>query len=253
MSKVNINDNFFEGHYKKIWKDLIPPELTQKELDFMIPYFGLKQGSSILDLMCGHGRHVLGLARKGMKITAVDNLAEYLEEIRNTADREGLQIQTINQNVVDMQTGGDHDLAICMGNSLQFFDAEDVSTILKKTAQSLRNGGHLLINSWSIAEISIRNFKEKVSSQMGEFQFEAESAWHFSPSRIEIKSSIISTDGISEDRASVDYIYSLNEMEWMLEAGGFQMKEVFSIPGRKKFSLGEPRAYIIAEKTSSII
>ena len=34
----------------------------------------------------------------------------------------------------------------------------------------------------------------------------------------------------------------------MLLAAGLKMQEVYSIPGRKKFSLGEPRAYIIAEK-----
>ncbi len=251
MSKVNINDNFFEGHYKKIWKDLIPAELTQKELDFMVPYFELKKGSSILDLMCGHGRHTLGLARKGIKVTAIDNLAEYIDEIKATAEIEALPIQTIKQSILDLQAGGNHDLAICMGNSLQFFDAEDLSIILEVVSKSLKKGGHLLINSWSIAEISIRNFKEEVSSPMGEFQFNAKSTWHFSPSRIEIQSSIISPDGSSEDRNSVDYIYSLNEMEWMLKEGGFKMKEVYSIPGRKKFSFGEARAYIVAENVGN--
>jgi hypothetical protein len=28
----------------------------------------------------------------------------------------------------------------------------------------------------------------------------------------------------------------------------FAMKEVYNIPGRKKFTVGEPRAYIVAEK-----
>ncbi len=247
MSKVNINDNFFEGHYKKIWRDLIPAELTQKELDFMIPYFELKPGSSVLDLMCGHGRHTLGLARKGIKVTSVDTLADYINEIIDTTEKEALPIQTIKQSILDLPPGGDHDLAICMGNSLQFFDTEDIAVILKIVSKSVKKGGHLLINSWSIAEISIRNFKEEVSSPMGEFQFNAKSTWHFSPARIEIQSSIISADGSSEDRNSVDYIYSLNEMEWMLAEGGFKMKEVYSIPGRKKFSLGEPRAYIVAE------
>jgi hypothetical protein len=37
-------------------------------------------------------------------------------------------------------------------------------------------------------------------------------------------------------------------MEIMLNQAGFIMKEIYSIPGRKKFTLGEPRAYIVAEK-----
>jgi hypothetical protein len=183
-------------------------------------------------------------------VTALDNLPDYVQEIIAVAEKENLNIRAILQNLMDWKGEGEHDLAICMGNSLQFFDPEDLAHILKQVSLSLREGGHFLINSWSIAEISLRGFKEKVSTQMGEFQFNAESTWHFSPSRIEIKSSIISPDGQSEDRQSVDYIYSLNEMESLLEDAGMQMMEVFSIPGRKKFSLGEPRAYIVARKTA---
>jgi len=252
MSKSNINDNFFDGFYKQIWKELIPPELTRKELDFMVPFFHLQKGDSILDLMCGHGRHSIGLARMGMQVTAIDNLKDYLDEIDHTAKGEGLDIKTIQQSMQDLQPLGEHTLAICMGNSLQFFDPNDLQEILVNVSESLKPGGHFLINSWSIAEISLRNFKEKVSSQMGAFQFSAESTWQISPSRIEIKSSIVSPDGISEDRHSIDYIYSLNEMEYLLKAAGLQLKEVYSIPGRKKFTLGDPRAYLIAEKGYSL-
>ncbi len=38
----------------------------------------------------------------------------------------------------------------------------------------------------------------------------------------------------------------LSEMETMLNNAGLIFKEVYSIPGKKKFTVGEPRAYIIA-------
>lgn len=37
----NINDSFFNGYYKNIWKTIIPAELTAKEVEFMLPYFKL--------------------------------------------------------------------------------------------------------------------------------------------------------------------------------------------------------------------
>jgi len=37
-------------------------------------------------------------------------------------------------------------------------------------------------------------------------------------------------------------------MEGLLKESGLLLKEVYSIPGRKKFSPGEPRAYIVAVK-----
>jgi hypothetical protein len=70
----------------------------------------------------------------------------------------------------------------------------------------------------------------------------------FSPTRMEFDSIIITPDGQREHKKGVDYIYSLNEMEAMLQEAGLQLKEVYSIPGRKKFTLGEPRAYLVAQK-----
>ena len=53
----NINNTYFDGYYKEIWKAIIPDELTVKEVDFILPYFNLQPGSKVLDLMCGYGRH----------------------------------------------------------------------------------------------------------------------------------------------------------------------------------------------------
>ena len=84
----NINDIYFDGLYKEIWKTIIPDELTVKETDFMVTYFGLQPGNKVLDLMWGYGRHTLALARKGIHVTAIDNLAAYTAEIKEAADRE---------------------------------------------------------------------------------------------------------------------------------------------------------------------
>ena len=46
----NINDTFFDGYYKDIWKAIIPEELTNRESDFLINYFNLKAGNRVLDL-----------------------------------------------------------------------------------------------------------------------------------------------------------------------------------------------------------
>jgi SAM-dependent methyltransferase len=90
----NINDTFFDGYYKDIWKAIIPEELTNRETDFLISYFKLQTGNSVLDLMCGYGRHALALGRKGIAVTAVDNLPAYISEIELFAQKEKLPVKT---------------------------------------------------------------------------------------------------------------------------------------------------------------
>src|SRR5688572_13278765 len=131
---ANINDTYFDGQYKDIWKALIPAEFTVKEVDFMMQYFNLQPGNRVLDLMCGYGRHTLALAEKGIEVTAVDNLGDYIEEIRVKANEKQLPVVAEKQDVANYKPVGMYDLVICMGNSLNFFDAEDVQKIFQNVS-----------------------------------------------------------------------------------------------------------------------
>jgi SAM-dependent methyltransferase len=245
---ANINDSYFDGHYKDIWRTVIPEELTVKEVEFMVPYFKLEPGQKVLDLMCGYGRHAIGLAKKGLEVTAVDNLTHYIDEINDSAARENVKVNAVKADVINYKPAVEFDLAMCMGNSFNFFDKTDAVKLLTTVSSSLKKGGHLLINSWSIAEIAFKNFKEKSWSYVGELKFLTEAKFLFYPTRIETESIILSPDGKAETKTGIDYIYSINEMEAMLKEAGLILTEVYSIPGRKTFAIGEPRAYLVAEK-----
>jgi 2-polyprenyl-3-methyl-5-hydroxy-6-metoxy-1,4-benzoquinol methylase len=244
----NINNSYFDGYYKDIWRNLIPNELTVKETDFMLQYFNLQPGNKVLDMMCGYGRHAISLAKKGVSVTAVDNLDEYISEINETAAKDNLPIKAYNADVVKFEAEEIFDLALCMGNSLCFFDRNDTLKILKMIASHLKTGGHFFINTWTLAEIAFNGFREKAWSNLGDLKFITESKYLLQPSRIETEHLILAPDGKTETKKAVDYIYSIAEMSSLLEEAGFSMNEVYSIPGRKKFTLGDPRAYIVAEK-----
>ncbi len=198
--------------------------------------------------MCGYGRHAIALAKKGIKATAVDNLDGYINEIKTIAEKDNLSVTAIKADILNYEAEGVFDLTLCMGNSLCFFDRKDTIKILKMIDNHLKPGGHFFINTWMIAEIAFNGFKEKTSSDVGDLRFTAESKYFIQPSRIETDHLILAPDGKTETKKAVDYIYSIAETEHLLNEAGFIMREVYSIPGRKKFTLGDPRAYIVAQK-----
>jgi SAM-dependent methyltransferase len=244
----NVNDTYFDGYYKDIWRSIIPAELTIKETDFMVQHFDLQAGDRVLDIMCGYGRHAIALARKGIAVTAVDNLDDYIDEINKTAKNEVLPIEGIKADILQYKIDEKYDLALCMGNSLNFFNADDVHHLLTNIHTHLNKGGHLLINTWSLAEIAIKNFTSKSWNEVDGVKHICESNYLFHPTRIESDSIFLSADGHIEKKKAVDYIFSVAEIEAMLEKAGFRPEEIYSIPGKKKFILGEPRAYIVAER-----
>jgi SAM-dependent methyltransferase len=241
----NVNNSYFNGYYKDIWKSIIPPELTVRESEFILQYFQLEQGNRVLDLMCGYGRHALALGKKGINVTAVDNLKEYVEDIKQNVITENLTVDAIQADIVKYEADGFYNLTLCMGNSLCFFNESDIQSILKMIARHLAPGGYFFLNTWMLAEIAFNDFRARSWSNVGNLKYITESKYLLQPSRIETEHLIIAPDGSTEIKTAIDYIYSISETEKLFAQAGMVMEDVYSIPGKKKFTLGDPRAYII--------
>ena len=233
---------------KRSGEAYIPEGLTKAETEYLIQEASLKNDSKVLDLMCGYGRNAIALAEKGMHVTAVDNLADYVNEIKEKAIKANLSLNAVQADVLGYEPKDMYDLVICMGNSICFFNAKDTATIFSNISAHMNKGGKLIFSTWAIAEIVIKQFNKKEWGFVGDLKFLTDSQYLFNPTRVESDTFIITPTGETEIKKSVDYIYSVSETAQMLKQAGFELKEVYSIPGKKKFALGDPRAYFVAEK-----
>jgi cyclopropane fatty-acyl-phospholipid synthase-like methyltransferase len=245
---TNINNTFFEGSYQQAWRHMMPQGLTLAETDFIWDVAALQPGHKVLDLMCGYGRHTFELAHRGAEVTAVDNLDSYIDEINDKATVAPLPVKALCVDVLDLSLTDTYDAAICMGNSFAFFSREDAIAILKNIAAHLKAGGIFILNSWMVAEVAIRHFKERDWHHAGDFQCILHSKYLLFPSRIETEQTIISPDGTIEKRSGVDYIFTLNELADMALQAGLKLKQVFSTPRKKPFTLGDAVSYLVMEK-----
>jgi len=248
-STDNINNSFFNSVYKDVWKKLIPNGLTEAEVDFIIETTGLQPGDKVLDIMCGYGRHSIELGKRGIDVTSIDNLSEYIEEIKAKAQEQNLPVRGLQAGILEVELKENYDAIICMGNSFSFFNKEETSQILKKLSLSLKPGGILIINSWMIAEIALKHFKEKDWFQVEEYKYLLDYKFHFQPNRIESEQTIVSTDGTVDILKGIDYIFSLDELESMFLDAGLSTKELYSTPRKRRFVLGDGRIYMVVEKT----
>jgi hypothetical protein len=246
----NINDSYFDGIYKEVWKSFIPEILTQREVAFLETYFGLQPGMHVIDLMCGYGRHSIALARKGIHVTAVDNLESYIKEIKLISLSEGIPIQAIKTNVINFQSPRKANLTICMGNSINFYNKTEITQVLLNTRDSMLPFGRILINTWSLYEIVMPRFQPESKITVDDITCHSVSQLLENPNRIESTTVFLKGQKYLEEKNAIDYIYSIAEINDLLGECGFKMIEIFSIPGKKRFSNEDPRAYIIAEKIS---
>src|SRR5215217_7217267 len=122
----NINNQFFKGAYKHVWRKEIPAGLSEAEVDFIQEIASLSNKAHVLDLMCGYGRHAIELGKRGVTVRAIDNLREYIEEIKITVENQNLPIIAVEEDAVSMNLEDTvFDAAICMGNSFAFFNKKE--------------------------------------------------------------------------------------------------------------------------------
>ena len=244
----NVNDSYFDGIYKDLWRTIIPEILTEKEINFIVSYFDLKPGDKVLDLMCGYGRHTLALARLGINVTAVDNLKSYKTEIEKISRKERLPVEVICESVLKYRTTDNFDLVLCMGNSLNFYDKAETNKILSRISNAMKPNGSVLINSWSLAEIVLDSFQEESEGVINGIFCTTRSQLLYDPLRVVSESQFCNSSGLQEKKIAVDYIYTLLEMEEMLIQCGMKLTKVYSVPYKKEFTAGDKRAYLIATR-----
>jgi len=248
---TNPNHTYFDGFYQEIWQALIPEALTKKEITHLLETYALGSATKVVDLMCGYGRHSLALARAGIPVTAIDNLPAYIQSIEKIRQQEALPLQPICQNLLEWTPTEQYDWALCMGNSLNFFSPMELPVLFQKIADSLVDGGYFWINSWSLSEIALKNTMdgETQSTPIGSFRHTNTFHLRTDPLRIEIQSRIEDENGNTEEKLAIDFLYSLAELQILLEAAGLQLLKTESIPGKKLFVSGDPRAYILIQKS----
>lgn len=243
------NRIFFDGIYQEVWRSMIPAALTEAEAEFIIQHGTLTKGSRVLDLMCGYGRHALALAGRGCRVHAIDSSDAYIQELKTGAQDLPIEAQVADVSNLVLKPG--YDAAICMGNSFSFLSRESLVRLFASVQQVLAPGGVFIINTWMIAEIVFRHFKEREWHQVGPFKYLVESSYHTAPSRICAEHTIISADGKMECLQATDFIFSLAEVEAMLTQCGFGNMQVFATPRNKPFQLGDNKAYILARKEAT--
>ncbi|UCD49628.1 MAG: class I SAM-dependent methyltransferase [Phycisphaerales bacterium] len=136
-------------------------DLAAEEIDRLIELLGLAPGQYICDLCCGVGRHSLELARRGFAITAVDRTEQYLDQARDAARAEGLEIQFVHADMRDFCQPESFDVVLNLFTSFGYFDAQrDDCRVVENARRCLKEDGRFVLDLMS-KEIIARVFRAR--------------------------------------------------------------------------------------------
>jgi SAM-dependent methyltransferase len=201
-------------------------EAATQDVEHIIAMLKLKPGAEICDLCCGVGRHSLELARRGFRVTSVDRTMHYLEQAREKAVSEGLDIEFIHEDARNFRRPEAFDAAINLFTSFGYFEQQHENmAMLENIHASLKSSGKLLMELMG-KEVLARLFQERDWRQEDDAILLEERKvgknWEYIESRW-----ILFKDGKKYEQTIYPKLYSAVELYEMLNRCGFTSMETF--------------------------
>jgi len=143
---------FFDGHADR-YDDEVFTRGTADEVAFLRERLG-PPPRTVLDLGCGTGRHAVGLARAGYRVTGLDLSPGMLARARARAEAAGVEVEWVEGDARAFARPGAFDAAVCLcEGAMGLFDERaerrEDRALLAGLFASLRPGG-LLIGTFDV-------------------------------------------------------------------------------------------------------
>ena len=226
MAKKNSGwwDDFFPT-FRPVF-GIIPQRVTNAQARYIVKKLALRPGKRFLDCPCGIGRIAIPLAKQGIKVTGVDIIQSYLDELETRAKRLKLKIDLVHRDMRRISYDSQFDAGGNIWTSFGFFEKEsDNLLVLKKMFRALKPGGkfllHVINRDWIITNYASRDWwyikntrGHSVAKVVDERHFDYRTSinhgnWHF------IK------DGRETSHQILIRMYSYHELVGMFEQVGF--------------------------------
>ncbi len=98
-------------------------------------------GGSCLDIACGSGYFTRALKRAGFDVTGVDISPEMLEEAGEKTLEEGLRIDYVLQDVVNLKSINKVNFVTCINDGFNYIPPQKLGKAFKNVAACLKKGG----------------------------------------------------------------------------------------------------------------
>jgi SAM-dependent methyltransferase len=121
--------------------------LKQAEADIEGSLADLPSGASVLDLGCGFGAHALALARRGVRVIAIDTSQQLLDELRARSAGLQVQVQVVDADLLEFTRHFESKVSaiLCLGDTLTHLPSLAAArALLARVADVLEPGGRFI-------------------------------------------------------------------------------------------------------------
>jgi SAM-dependent methyltransferase len=240
---------FFGEDYLHIYEPILTPERTRREVDGIVNLLGLPQGSSILDLCCGHGRHAIPLAQRGYQVTGQDLSEVFLREAEKEAQAQGVHVRWIHGDMRNIPFEHEFDAVINIFTAFGYLEDQDEDQkVLQQVCKALKPGGLFLLETLHREGLMRHFIPHHIEYYPEGLLVLEERSFDLLASRSEVKITMIYPDGQRREHSFSHRVYTLTELAQMLTIAGLQVKGYFGAWDRSDLTIDSYRLILLSQK-----
>ena len=102
---IEADPRWYESFFDDDWLVIAlghDDQRTPEQVDAIVERLGLEPGARVLDVACGHGRHALRLAQRGLRVTGIDSSERSLAHARLAAADAGVEIEYVQGDMREL-------------------------------------------------------------------------------------------------------------------------------------------------------
>ncbi len=203
-------------------------------------------GSTILDVGCGRGRHAIGLAENGYKVTGLDLSPRSIAAARRRAEEAAMAVEFIEGDMRDRVCDACFDGAVNLFTAFGYFEnEEDHSRAIAAIAASIKPRG------WFFQDFLNPSFVRKrivTEDRRVEGNVEIVQRRLLDEGRIR-KDILLRRDGDTFEFHESVRLLEHEDFEHMYEASGLSMITTFGDYDGHAFTEDSPRMIMLSRKT----
>ncbi|HYN51097.1 MAG TPA: class I SAM-dependent methyltransferase [Thermoleophilaceae bacterium] len=247
--QTQIADDWFVGFNTglkaKFWRAASEP-WADDDAQAIAALLELPAGARVLDAPCGAGRIAVRLAERGLDVVGIDISQEEIEEARRVAADRGAPAWFEQGDIRALPEHG-FDVVVCWGNSFGYLPHDGTVGHLASTRRALRRGGRLVLESMTVAESLLPEFRSEIEYEAGGVTMHARHEYDVRHSRLLGDFEFAAGQGHSESGPVIHHVYTVAEVVRLLEAAGFRVDELLGDAAeRSPYVLGAPRLVALA-------
>ncbi|MFI5173436.1 MAG: class I SAM-dependent methyltransferase [Terriglobia bacterium] len=243
-------EDAFTEDYDRIYMHTFTDERNRGEAEFIESALGAPAETELLDLACGHGRHALVLAEQGYKVTGVDLSARFIKMAEEGARRRQLDVHFEVGDMRKLSYVNNFEGVYSFFTSFGYFPHRENVKVLEGVARALHKGGKFLLETvnrdWILHQIEAQ--PRRWDEVDHDYLYLDDVSYNARTSRVHGRRIVI--DRGNHREFSFDLrVYSLSELEELIESVGMKIVSTFGGRDRSPFSISSRRMVIVSERS----